>query len=44
MLKKQLQKYASDCGISKRLQGKSSIIIEILEECSSGLINEKHNQ
>ena len=44
MLKTQLQKYAFKCGLSKRLQTKSSIIIEILQECSSGLTKSKHKQ
>ena len=44
MLKKIIQKHAVNCGLSKRLQRKTSIIIEILEECSSGLSSAKHSQ
>ena len=44
MLKEEMQKYAVNCGLSKRLQNKTSIIIEILEECSSGLSSAKHSQ
>ena len=44
MLKTELQKYGSHCGLSKRLQAKSAIIIEVLQECSSGLNKSKHNQ
>ncbi|MFL3005679.1 MAG: phosphoenolpyruvate carboxylase [Candidatus Neomarinimicrobiota bacterium] len=44
MLKEAIQKHAFNCGLSKRLQKKTSIIIEILEECSSGLSAAKHGQ
>ena len=44
MLKEEIQKHAVNCGLSKRLQNKTSIIIEILEECSSGLSSAKHSQ
>ena len=44
MLKKVIQKHAVNCGLSKRLQNKTSIIIEIIEECSSGLSSAKHSQ
>ncbi len=44
MLKEAIQKHAFNCGLSNRLQKKYSIIIEILEECSSGLSAAKHSQ
>ena len=44
MLKEIIQKHAVNCGLSKRLQNKISIIIEIIEECSSGLSLAKHSQ
>ena len=44
MLKEAIEKHAFNCGLSKRLQKKTSIIIEILEECSSGLSASKHGQ
>ena len=44
MLKDIIQKHALNCGLSKRLQNKTAIIIELLEECSSGLKFSKHSQ
>ena len=44
MLKEVMQKHAVNCGLSKRLQNKTAIIIELLEECSSGLNFSKHIQ
>ena len=44
MLKEAIRKHAFNCGLSNRLQKKYSIIIEILEECSSGLSAAKHSQ
>ena len=44
MLKGVMQKHAVNCGLSKRLQNKTAIIIELLEECSSGLKFSKHSQ
>ena len=44
MLKEAIQKHAFNCGLSNRLQKKYSIVIEILDECSSGLSAAKHSQ
>ena len=44
MLKEVMQKHAVNCGLSKRMQDKTSIIIELLEKCSSGLSAVKHSQ
>ena len=44
MLEEVLQKHAFNCGLSSTLQKKTSIIIEILEKCSSGLSASKHAQ
>ena len=44
MLKEVIQKHAVNCGLSRRLRKKTSIIIEIIEECSSGLSSSKHSQ
>ncbi len=44
MLKEVIQNHAENCGLSKRLQIKTSLIIEIIEECSSGLSSDKHSQ
>ena len=44
MLKEVMQKHAVNCGLSKKMQDKTSIIIELLEKCSSGLSAVKHSQ
>lgn len=44
MLNNQIKSFASACHLSKSIIDKSTYIITLLEDASSGLSKEKHNQ